>query len=340
MATPYREQKKKDEWFKSRRILTMTELLREREHTVEQLCNFFRNEATRRDVQRDLEHIESCIDDFRRIPARPPRYCIRTQANSLHPVETLAVYAATRLVYHRASGHSSHYATALRLLEQWLPESIRPIVTRSVSNIGKQRRSPESSALEKVAKAWFAGHRLQFQYQAVNGRGGLRTNELEVYFIEVHPENLALYAIGMETTYHKSVRTFKLARMKDLQIMRDTTYSIPSGFDPQAFLKHAWGITGQSDGTTVNITLRFLKSVASRIEEGGYLNMEKRLLPDERIEVSFTAGTDKTGLPLEVLVWVRGWGANVEVIEPPALRERWLEDCREVVTRYGGGHET
>lgn len=337
MAALAQEQKKKDEWFKSRRILVMTELLRDREHTTDQLCKFFQPEATRRDVQRDLEQIESCVDDFRRIPTRPPRYCIRTQANSLHPVETLAVYAATRLVYHRASGHSSHYATALRLLEQWLPESIRPIVSRSVSGIGKQRKSPESSALEKVAKAWFAGNRLQFQYQAVNGRGGPRTNELEVYFIEVHPENLALYAIGKETTYHQSVRTFKLARMKNLQVLRDTSYITPEDFDPQAFLKHAWGITGQSDGATANITLRFQKSVAARIEEGGYPNMEKRVLPDERIEVSFKAGTDKTGLPLEVLVWVRGWGANVEVIEPAALRERWLEDCRDVVARYGGG---
>lgn len=337
MVKRVQQQKKKDEWFKSRRILMMTELLRDREHTVEQLCKFFQNEATQRDVQRDLKLIREYVKDFKLIPSRPPRYCIRTQANSLHPVETLAVYAATRLVYHRASGHNKHYDKALKLLEHWLPESIRPIVARSVNGIGKQRRSPESDALEKVAKAWFEGHRLQFQYQAVNGRGGLRTNELEVYFIEVHPENLALYAIGMETTYHNSVRTFKLARMKNLQILRDTTYTTPGSFDPQAFLKHAWGITGQSDGATVNVTLRFLNSVVSRIEEGGYPNMEKRVLPDERIEVRFTAGTDKTGLPLEVLVWVRGWGANVEVVEPQALRQRWLEDCREVVARYGGG---
>ncbi len=328
--------KPKDSWFKSRRVLMMTELLRTNEYTVEQLCNVFRDEATRRDVQRDLKLLKEYVKDFKVILSRPPRYCIRSQANSLHPVETLAVYAATRLVYHRASGHNKHYGKALKLLEHWLPESIRPIVTRSVSNIGNQRSSFESSALENVAKAWFAGHRLQFEYQAVNGRGGPRTNVLEVYFIEVHPENLALYAIGKETTYHKGVRTFKLARMKNLQVLRDTSYSTPEDFDPQAFLKHAWGITGQSDGATANITLRFLGSVAARIEEGGYPNMEKRVLPDERIEVSFTAGTDKTGLPLEVLVWVRGWGANVEVIEPAALRERWLEDCRDVVARYGG----
>ena len=329
--------KPKDSWFKSRRVLMITELLRTNEYTVEQLCNVFRDEATRRDVQRDLKLIKEYVKDFKVILGRPPRYCIRTQANSLHPVETLAVYAATRLVYHRASGHNKHYGKALKLLEHWLPESIRPIVTRSVKGIGKQRNSPESSALENLAKAWFAGNRLQFEYQSVNGRNGPRTNVLEVYFIEVHPENLALYAIGKETTYHKSIRTFKLARMKNLQILRDTSYSTPDDFDPQAFLKHAWGITGQSDGATANITLRFQKSVAARIEEGGYPNMEKRVLPDERIEVSFKAGTDKTGLPLEVLVWVRGWGANVEVIEPAALRERWLEDCRDVVARYGGG---
>ena len=47
------------------------------------------------------------------------------------------------------------------------------------------------------------------------------------------------------------------------------------------------------------------------------------------------AGVDSTGLPLELLVWIRGWGPNVDVLKPEALRTRWLEDCREVVRRYG-----
>jgi predicted DNA-binding transcriptional regulator YafY len=324
----------KDEWIKGRRLLRLSELLRTGEFTVKQLVQRFDSEATERDLQRDLQDLRKCVKGFGNTQTRPPRYYIRAQQTALHPIETLALHSATRLVYHRASGHNLHYSNALKLISKWLPPRIAPVIARGTKDIGK-RQSKESSALEHVATAWFEGQRLKFEYQAVNGSGTWRSNELEVYFIEVHPTNLGLYAVGMETSFHGACRTFKLSRMRNIAKLPGTRYTIPDDFNPQEFFRHAWGVTGQSDGKTITVQLRFAPEAARRLEERDFPNMTIRAELDGSRLVTIRCGVDKSGLPLEVLAWVLTWGPRVEVLKPEALRTRWLEDCAEVIHRYG-----
>jgi predicted DNA-binding transcriptional regulator YafY len=327
----------KEEWSKAKRLFHIAELLRGQPCTVARLQTSLGDEVSKRDVQRDLATLQELIGEpFERLPKRPPEYVIRTQQNSLHPIETLLLHAATRLVYHRSDGHGNVHRATLKKLEAWLPETVRDVVHRSTADLGNQRRNTmESRNLEHVSSAWLNGHRLKFLYQSANGSGTWRSNLLEVYFVEAHPSNLALYAVGLETGFHNAVRTFKLSRMKELVVLRDTTYTIPENFDPTAFFQNAWGVIGQSDGAVVEIELRFAPEATRRLEEGGYPNMTVTALPDGSRFVTFKAGTDKTGLPLEVLAWVHTWGARVEVLKPAALRTRWLEDCQAVVERYG-----
>ena len=325
----------KEAWIKGKRLLHLSELLRGGEYSVKMLLTIFDHEATERDLQRDLKVLRECVKGFERSQSRPPQYRIRSQQTQLHPIETLALHSATRLVYHRASGHNTHYRNALKRISTWLPPHIAPVMARGTKDIGK-RQSKESSALEHVATAWFEGHRLKFKYQSANGSGEWRSKELEVYFIEVHPTNLGLYAIGMETSWHNKCLTFKLSRMKDFELLRDTRYTIPTHFDPQEFFRDAWGITGQSDGETITVKLRFAPEAARRLEEGGYPNMTIKAETDGSRLVTIQSGVDKTGLPLEVLAWVLTWGPRVEVLKPDALRARWLADCREVIAKYGG----
>ena len=329
----------KDEWSKAKRLFRIAELLRVQPCTVNRLQTQLGEEVSKRDVQRDLVTLEELLfDTFERLPKRPPQYVIRTQQNSLHPIETLLLHAATRLVYHRSDGHGNLHRATLKKLETWLPVSVRGVIGRSTADIGSKRRNTvESRNLEHVSAAWLGGHRLQFLYQSATGSGAWRSNIIETYFIEAHPSNLALYAIGLETGFHNAVRTFKLSRMKELTVQRDTSYTIPESFDPTAFFQNAWGVIGQSDGDSVEIELRFAPEATRRLEEGGYPNMTVAALPDGSRLVTFKAGTDKTGLPLEVLAWVHTWGARVEVLKPTELRIRWLEDCRAVVERYGEG---
>jgi predicted DNA-binding transcriptional regulator YafY len=185
-----------------------------------------------------------------------------------------------------------------------------------------------------VAPAWASRRVMRFKFVKPGGSGQERINELEVYFIEVSRANLATYVIGRERAYHNAVRTFKLSRIGDPQLLEDT-YEVPNDFDPTEYLSDAWGVTGKSDGGTVTVKLRFAPEARYRIEEGGFPNVKsKRDLKDKSIEVEITAGTDSTGFPRELLPWIQSWGPRVEVIEPQDLKERWLEEARAVIDRH------
>ena len=296
--------------------------------------------ALERSVRRDLKLLGQLDPDYSVLEGRPGRHLLRVQQKQLHPVEALALHAATRLVYHRSPGHSRHHQRALEQLAQWLPERVRPVVERSVADVGR-RRSREDLMLEVAAEAWTGGHPLHFEYRSANGSGQLRVNELEIYLIEVHPVNLDLYAVGREVSFHHKLRTFKLARMRAARVLRERHYTIPDDFDPRSFFHDAWGVVGSGSDEGLSVTLRFAPEVAYRILEGGYPNMSEPLFhQDNSVEVDIRAGVDSSGLPRELMPWILGWGPRAEVLGPPQVRAHWLEQARELVRKFGQPAET
>ncbi|GAA4020280.1 transcriptional regulator [Deinococcus rubellus] len=281
-----------------------------------------------RSLQRDLSDLERLEPDFERSPGRPPRYLIRTHRSTLHPIEILALHAAARLTYHRAAGERLHHRAALQKLSQWLPEHLRSVVERSVQDVGR-RSSREDLNLEKVAAAWLGAHPLRFEYRKPGGSGEWRTNMMETYLIEAHPQNLDLYLIGKETSFHNDVRTFKLSRLRALHVLTERTYTIPETFDPQHFFHSAWGVVGTQGQVAEQIELRFRADAAYRILEGGYAQMgEPKLHDDGSITVCIDAPVDSSGLPREALPWILSFGPRVEVLSPPHLRQHWLDELR------------
>ena len=90
------------------------------------------------------------------------------------------------------------------------------------------------------------------------------------------------------------------------------------------------------DQHSVTVRLKFDPSVSPWLEERrfpGVTNVET--LEDGSKLYTIQTGVDSSGLPRELIPWIRGWGANVEVLEPPALREKWLVDARDLIARHG-----
>jgi CRISPR-associated endonuclease/helicase Cas3 len=44
---------------------------------------------------------------------------------------------------------------------------------------------------------------------------------------------------------------------------------------------------------------------------------------------------DVRGSTKEILPWIRGWGAAVEILEPQAFREEMMDEVRKMSRLYG-----
>ncbi len=317
---------------KVKRLLEIIRFLRVKPRGVHELHKALG--GSRSTIHRDLNDLQELEIGVQHDPIAHT-YAMPRESSSLSPVEALATHAAVRLMHHHAPTINAFYRLALEKLADQLPESIRPIAQKStLRRPTKTDQHAEDRRLEIVTRAWMLRQVLRFQFIKPGGSGQPRTNELEVYFIEVSRANLAIYVIGKERAFHNAVRTFKLSRILDPMLLPDT-YEIDPDFDPTEYLSDAWGVTGKSDGGTVTVKLRFAPEARYRIEEGGFPNVKsKRDLKDKSIEVEITAGTDSTGFPRELLPWIQSWGPRVEVIEPQDLKERWLEEARAVIDRH------
>ena len=124
------------------------------------------------------------------------------------------------------------------------------------------------------------------------------------------------------------MRTLKIERIRAAEITHER-YDIPADFDPGKLLRDAWGIW-YTDSEPVEVVLRFHPHVALRVKE-------TRWHPSQRIEEQpdgYLLWRAQVAEPQEMLPWVRGWGAECEVVEPAELREALEREVGRLMVLY------
>jgi predicted DNA-binding transcriptional regulator YafY len=147
------------------------------------------------------------------------------------------------------------------------------------------------------------------------------------YFVEVSAAGQAVYAIG-RIEPQKEMRTFKIERVERIEMLKDA-YSIPRDFDPEKLLSQAWGIWF-TEADPVVIKLRFSQRVANRVRETRWHPTEQVAEQPDGCLLWSAAIAE----PREMLPWVRGWGADVEVLEPAELREELTREAKAIAEKY------
>ena len=318
---------------KSLRLAQLPELLKTKARTTGELTERFG--VPQRTIQRDLETLREAGQGI--VETKRGLYFIPSSTIQLNALEALAVHTAARLLFHHSPTRSHHYQSALEKLAKLLPEPAQGLAFQSAEEL--RQRKLDDRSLELVARAWFEGRVLTFEYRSAKGSGQWRRKELEVYFVEVNRDNLAPYAIGFERTFHKKVMTWKLSRMRNTNLLNDR-YTIPESFNPKDYLSSAWGVVGTSGGPVTEVRLRFIPEAAQRLLEGDFPNFVGQIeLPDGGLELSLLAGTDDHGFPLEILSWVHSWGYKVEVLAPGNLRERWKSEVLQLAQKLSAEAE-
>lgn len=303
----------------------LREELRRRPRSVVDLARA--HATSRRTIERDLLALSEQMGENLQKDEQH-RWFIPNRSPSLNEVEALAVYSATRLLLHTGVGER-HYRTALEKLAQQVPEPARAGLLKSMDRLTP---APEDRILDQVAQAWFQRRVLKCRYHSAYS-GGNSTRELEVYFYEINRRNLEPYVLAFDRTERKRMLVFKLARMSEVRLL-ETTYEIPESFDPTVALDAAFGVLV---GDEVQVDLLVSERIAGRMVEGGDRNVrlgEKRA--DGRKMVHVIGTLDNNGRPLELLPWLLSWGASIEVVGPPAVRQQVSDMLREALAAYDG----
>jgi proteasome accessory factor B len=166
---------------------------------------------------------------------------------------------------------------------------------------------------------------LEAVYISFHDEGQIRTR-LEPYWLLF--SDRAWYVVG-RSSRHKEVRTFKLGRFKKLEVA-DGRFTRPKGLTLEKHLGNAWRL--MRGDTSYDVHLKFSPLVSPNVAEVTW-HRTQQVAWDEDGCVHFRATVD--GLA-EIVWWILGYGDQVEVVAPPALRRRVGEVARRMLAMYEG----
>lgn len=248
--------------------------------------------------------------------------------------EALALHLASRLLTTRTDKHNPHAASALRKLGRAL-EQLAPLISEHIKrsadvlDADDRRRDPIfMQALETLTRAWSRRRKVRLTHEMEDG--SIHEYTFSPYFIEPYAVGRTMHIIGLREPINK-IRTFKIERIRTIELLEEAPYEIPATFDPRAQLKNAWGIWfTESDPVTVR--LQFSHNVAPRIKETIWHYNQKPLKVLENGDVVWEA---EVAEPQEMLPWIRGWGGDCKILEPEYLINHLKRDIEKMAQHYG-----
>lgn len=248
--------------------------------------------------------------------------------------EALAVHLASCLLATALDRQNPHAAAALRKLSVAL-ERLAPLISahmnQSADLIDENSQRQDANylrSLEVLTAAWAEGRKVLVWHRKDHNEPA-RQYTFCPYDIEPSSVGRSTYAIGLREP-PGAIRTFKIERIERVELLKDT-YEIPAEFQPSQLLADAWGIWF-TETEPVEVVLKFNQRVAQRLGETRWHRSEQ-----------VTKQADGSLLwraciaePQEMMPWIRGWGADVEVLSPVELREQLMAQVNLLAHVYGG----
>jgi predicted DNA-binding transcriptional regulator YafY len=244
----------------------------------------------------------------------------------------MAVFLAARLMARYADAYDPDLAAAFQKLGEALPPVLARHVQRTLDVMAARPLDPVGSRnLHLLTQAWAERRVVELTYDPSTYDPSRQPREARVrpYLIEPSADSHALYLIGFDET-KGGLRTFKLERIRSLAIS-PVAFEPPPDGEIEAALDRAWGIV--ADQPVVEVVLRFAPSVASRVAETTWHPTQAAV---RNADGSLTWRARVSGT-FEIRPWILGWGADVEVLEPEALRAEIGGIVHAAAARYPRG---
>lgn len=243
--------------------------------------------------------------------------------------EALALYLSARRSSRQTRLAQQHMANALEKLAAALKQPMTERLVQAAGAILAQSAQAERvQVVETIAQAWVEQRKLRIVHRALHSQRAMHYT-ICPYLIEPSLWSDGAYLIG-HSDVHGGLATFKIERIESAEITL-SNFTIPETFDDQELLKHAWGIW-YGDRDPVTVRLRFTPGEAARRLQ------ESIWHPTQEVTLTENGGciwTARVIEPQEMLPWIRGWGADCEVLEPLELRETLMGEVKAMAERYG-----
>jgi len=284
--------------------------------------------VTRRSIYRDLEFLERM-----RVPIVRDRgqYAVletyKLKPIQFQPDEVLALMAALDFARRKPRVAGEAAESAREKLLAVLPAQQQEMATELnrvlVVDPIQAYSLPPDPDVEAACRAAVEGpHPVRILYQALSAEEPV---ERVVRPYGLAYRGTALYLIGF-CELRQDVRIFRVNRILEAQV-KSATFERPADFDLEEYLSAVWGI---EFGPLMRVRVRFDRHVARLLRETVW-HPTQRLEEEADGSVILHMETRGTG---ELARWLAGFGGNVEVLEPPELREAVLQLGRGIVKRY------
>jgi len=283
--------------------------------------------VTRQTIQKDLGRLVT--EGVYKIEGTN-RYCISSK-DYLRPMRlslphTWLLYLLLRRLVRANLHQDSQFRSLLYKLAAALHEDIADYLVPPDSE--SLQRSPTSDIWSDVVRAWHDQTYVELRYQALRKRDVSRLT-IAPWWFEPTPWTDGFYLIGELRSKHGDdiPITLKLNRIQSVRITADR-FQRP---DPQALIasvETTWGIWGGDEPQEV--VLRFHHRQRQRLFES-YWHRHQEIV-DKGDWLIWRAPVAE---PQEMLPWIRGWGADVEVLAPPSLRDEMIGEARALARLYG-----
>lgn len=229
--------------------------------------------------------------------------------------EAAMLYLMARRAARQTRRPNPHVLSVLRDIALVLHQTLMDRLLRSAKFMPQtDEQSEETAILEKVVSCWVEQHKIRIRYRGLKSRKAT-IHLVSPYLLEPSLWSEGIYLVGYSETMQRIV-PFKVNRIEKAA---DTTQPIvpPENFDESTFVRNVWGIWA-GEGELVTVKLRFSGETAVRrvLEDVWHPNQQE----PELMENGDCIWAAQVAEWREMLPWIRGWGADVEVLEPIALR--------------------
>ncbi len=311
----------------TRIVKIMTALQSGRRLTADDLAEMF--DVSRRTIFRDLNELQAIGVPFE-YDINSKGYEVKPEF-FLRPLELNLQQALSLLLLIRESSkhmqlpYMSSVLMAALKIESNLPREIMKYcegTTKFISS--KPHPQAPTKELDRVfellQRAIERKHKTKMSYDSFFDKQVIKT---EFWPFHLLYNRRAWYVVGF-SKMHDSVRTFKLGRIKEIDAI-DKCYISKKGFDAGNYFGQTWSMI--PEGKVYNIKLRFKSKVAKNVSEVHWHSSQK---------ITFEKGgsaiaefrVDGLG---EITWWILGYGDQVEVLQPAALRKKIKKTAENIV---------